>query len=272
MNKKSRREIPLFKTKMIDTHCHIDLLVKQSVNDLLKRCENVTIERLVTIGISPENQSSVLSLTREHPRIYGSLGIHPHEAEKATPEILNMIKRTAQQENKIIAIGEIGLDYHYEYSPRSIQIKIFEEQINIACELQLPIIIHCREADDDLMKILEKYAFLLKDKAVIHSFSSSQELAAKALSYGFYLGFNGMLTFRSAENVRDILKICPLRQILLETDSPYLTPEPYRGKENAPFLIPFIAERAADILEIPIEIFLQHCYDNSMRLFFKKSL
>ena len=177
------------------------------------------------------------------------------------------IIRNNLNDSKIVAVGEIGLDFHYNKSPKEKQIEAFEDQLKIACEYDYPVVIHSRDAEQETIKILEKFAPQLKKKGVIHSFTSSLELAEKALELGFYLGFNGIITFKNADNVREALKITPVEKLLLETDSPFLTPIPYRGKENAPYYLPFIAEYMSEFLNIDCEVLLKQIYQNSTKLF-----
>jgi len=172
------------------------------------------------------------------------------------------------QHERILAIGEIGLDYFYEHSDRKTQSQVFESQLQIASDMDLPVVIHSREADDDMMAILKNFESSLKKRGVIHSFTSGPQLAQYALDQGFCLGFNGICTFNTAENVRDIIRMTPVQQIILETDAPYLTPVPYRGKENASFYLPFVAQKVADVKELAIEELLAHAYQNSDKLFF----
>lgn len=167
------------------------------------------------------------------------------------------------------AVGEIGLDYHYNNSPIDVQKKVFEKQLQLACDLDLPVVIHTREADEDTRDILKNFIPHLKRKGVLHSFTSGRALAEYALSEGFYLGFNGIITFKKAENVQEVVQITPLEQILLETDSPFLTPVPHRGKENAPYYLPFIAQKVAELKGETIEKILPIVYQNSLNCFYK---
>jgi TatD DNase family protein len=166
-------------------------------------------------------------------------------------------------------VGEIGLDYFYDNADRDVQRDVFRRQLQIACDTDRPVVIHSREADDDTIDILKEFEGTLKRRGVIHSFTSGPGLAQYALDEGWCLGFNGITTFNKAENVRDIVRMAPIEQILLETDSPFLTPVPYRGKENAPFYIPFVAEKIAEVKQLPLENVLATTYDNSLRTFFQ---
>lgn len=267
MSKKSRRDIPRFKTPIIETHCHLDYLEDAELAPILERSIDVGIERIVTIAVAPENLDTVLALTRRAANIWGTQGIHPHEAEKYTDEVEARIRANAADE-RILAIGEIGLDYYYDHADRDVQKRVFDRQLALATELDLPVVIHSRDADDDTRAILANYSGSLSRRGVIHSFTSSRALAEFCLGERFMLGFNGIATFNRAENVREVIAITPPDQLLLETDAPYLTPVPYRGKPNAPFYLPFIAEQVANTKELDVETLLAHAHRNSLALFF----
>ncbi len=267
MSKGKHRDIPLFATPIIETHCHLDYLDPAQLQDTLTRSRAVGIERIVTIAVSASNLDSVLALTRVAPDIWGTQGVHPHEAESFTPEVAEIIRERGSDE-RIVAVGEIGLDYFYDHADRAVQRSVFAAQLALAVDLDLPVVIHTREADEDTRAILVEYAPHLRRKGVIHSFTSGMALAEFCLEAGFMLGFNGITTFNRADNVREVVAATPLDQLVLETDSPYLTPVPYRGRPNAPFYLPFIAERIAEVLEIPVETLLASAYRNSLALFF----
>lgn len=235
----------------------------------LEKSLAVGIERIITIAVSADNLDRVMDLTKLMPCIWGTQGIHPHEAASYNDQVDATIREHATNE-RILAVGEIGLDYFYDHADRAVQRSVFEQQLQTASELNLPVVIHTREADDDTRDILRNYSALLKRKGVIHSFTSSLTLAEFCLSEGFMLGFNGITTFNSAENVREIVAATPVEQLLLETDAPYLTPVPYRGKPNAPYYLPFVAERVATIKQLDIEFLLQNAYANSLALFFNQ--
>ena len=267
MSKKKRRDIPQFKTPIIETHCHLDYLDQADLEITLAKSRQVGIERIITIAVSAGNLESVMKLATSSANIWGTQGIHPHEAESYTPEVDAIIRRNAGHA-KILAVGEIGLDYYYDHADRAVQRSVFEQQLQTAIELDLPVVIHTREADDDTRDILKNCSTSLTRKGVIHSFTSSLALAEFCLAEGFMLGFNGITTFNSADNVRQVVAATPMTQLLLETDAPYLTPVPYRGRPNAPYYLPFIAETLAAIKEVDVEDLLQQAYCNSLDVFF----
>ncbi|MBU2864452.1 TatD family hydrolase [Reinekea forsetii] len=260
-----KREIPVFNLPIIETHCHLDYLKDSELNEVVSDAQAIGVEKIVTIAVSPDNLSTVRSLT-QHDIIFGTQGVHPHDAEKFTPETAQEIREYGKAD-KIVAIGEIGLDYFYDHADRAVQRKVFEEQLAIAVELNQPIVVHTREADADTQAILKNFAPQLKRKGVIHSFTSGLPLAEFCLEQGFMLGFNGIITFNKVENVRDVLRATPIEQLVVETDAPYLTPVPYRGKQNESKYLPFIIEKIAEVKELTVEQVLQYSYANSNRLF-----
>ena len=267
---KKRRDIPLFTHPIIETHFHLDMLKAQTRQDLVSLCLQHNIEKMITISTSEKNLDEVISITQTFNNIYCTQGLHPHDGkewnESVRAHILSNLKDPLKNK-KIVAIGEIGLDYYYSKSPRDEQLKAFEEQLQIAVDFNLPVVIHTRDADDDTISVLKNFGTVLKRKGVVHSFTSGLTLAQFALDEGFCLGFNGIITFKNAENVRDALRITPLEKILLETDAPFLTPDPYRGVENAPFYLPFIAEKIAEVKAVSLEDVLTNAYKNSLALF-----
>lgn len=257
---------PQFETPLVETHCHLDYLKSFPLEEILQKSRENGVEKIITIAVQPDNFDTVYDLSQTHAEIFCTQGVHPHQA-KFWIEEAEMKIRTRASNRKVVAVGEIGLDYHYNHSSKEDQLKVFEKQCSLAAEFDLPVVIHSREADEDMIKVLRQMSPSMKKKGVIHSFTSSIELAEFALNAGFYLGFNGIITFKTAENVRDVLKICPLDKILLETDAPFLTPVPYRGRENCPFFINLVAQEAAKIKSVEVEDLLKQCYLNSHQLF-----
>ena len=264
---KKRREIPVFDHPIIETHCHLDYLKDRPLSDTLEQSQRVNIEKVITIAVSPDNLATVRELAGSNDWVFGTQGVHPHEAETYTDEVEAEIRQHAT-DDKIVAVGEIGLDYFYDNADRSVQREVFRRQLQIACDSDRPVVIHSRDADDDTIAILKEFEHSLERRGVIHSFTSGPGLARYAIDQGWCLGFNGITTFNKAENVRDIVRMTPIEQILLETDAPFLTPVPYRGRENAPFYLPFVAEKIADVKELPMDEVLSQTYQNSLRTFF----
>jgi TatD DNase family protein len=264
---RKKREIPVFDQPLIETHCHLDYLKDRPLEETLEKVRSVNIERVITIAVSPDNLAQVRALSQLQPWLYGTQGVHPHEAEAYSDDCEAEIREHAT-DDKIVAVGEIGLDYFYDNADREVQRQVFRRQLQIAADLGKPVVIHSREADEDTIAILSEFEGTLKRRGVIHSFTSGPGLARYALDQGWCLGFNGITTFNKAENVRDIVRMAPVAQILLETDSPFLTPVPYRGRENAPFYLPFVAEKIAEVKELPLEQVLSATWQASMRTFF----
>ena len=264
---KTRREIPIFEHPIIETHCHLDYLKDRPLAETLAESRRVNIERIITIAVAPDNLAAVRTLCQAAPWVYGTQGIHPHEAEHYTDAVEREIREHVPNPD-IVAVGEIGLDYYYDHADRDVQRQVFRRQLQIACDADLPVVIHSREADEDTIAILKEFEHSLTRRGVIHSFTSGPGLARYALDQGWCLGFNGITTFNKAENVRDIVRMTPIEQILLETDAPFLTPVPYRGKENAPFYLPFVAEKIAEVKELPLDEVIGKTYHNSLRTFF----
>ena len=264
---KKKRDIPHFDHPIIETHCHLDYLEDEQLEETLAQAAEVGIERIITIAVSPDNLEKVTALASNHDQVWGTQGIHPHDAELYNSDVEAMIRENAGQE-KILAIGEIGLDYHYDHADRKAQRDVFERQLQIAVDLDMPVVIHTREAEEDTAAILKSFSNTLPKKGVIHSFTSKMELAEYCLSEGFTLGFNGIITFNKADNVREVAAAAPLESILLETDAPYLTPVPYRGRVNAPKYLPFVAEKIAEVKGIEVEVLLNQAYQNSLKVFF----
>lgn len=267
MSKKKRRDIPRFRTPIIETHCHLDYLDECDLETTLQKSRDAGIERIITIAVSADNLGRVMELTRCAADIWGTQGIHPHEADAYSPEVDALIRRNTR-DPRILAVGEIGLDYYYDHADRAVQRAAFESQLQTASELDLPVVIHTRDADDDTRDILGNISSSMPRKGVIHSFTASLALAEFCLAEGFMLGFNGIATFNRADNVREVIAATPAERILLETDSPYLTPVPYRGKPNAPYYLPFVAETVATIKKLDAEVLLAQAYQNSLDLFF----
>ena len=262
-----KRDIPVFNHPILETHCHLDYLEGDVLADTIQAANEVNIQRIITIAVSPENLDTVMGITREHEIVWGTQGIHPHDADAYNDDVDSRIRENAL-DSKIVAIGEIGLDYYYDHSDRAKQRNAFERQLQIAIDLDMPIVVHTREADEDMQAILQNFVGQMPKRGVIHSFTSGIDLAKYCLDQGFHLGFNGISTFKTAENVREVVDITPVDKILFETDAPYLTPVPYRGKPNEPKYLPFIAENIATVKNIPLDELLPKVWNNSMELFF----
>lgn len=251
---------------IIETHCHLDYLKDRPLEETLRLSREAGVTTIVTIAVSPDNLDKALEIAQNNQDIVCTQGVHPHDARLYTDEVESKIASRLNHE-KVVAVGEIGLDYHYDNSPRDIQCDVFKRQLELAIKGEKPVVIHTRDADDDTSLILKSLAPRLKRKGVVHSFTSTKELAQTVLDLGFYIGINGIITFKNAENVRDIVRLTPLERMLIETDSPFLAPIPHRGKENAPFNLPHIAQKIAEIKEISVEEVISVTTKNARALF-----
>ena len=231
---------------LIDSHAHLDDLRYDTDRDnVLQRAEAAGIEAIVTIGCDLATSQAAVALAQAHPNIFATIGVHPHEAKEIGEGWYESFRSLARHP-KVVAYGEIGLDYHYDHSPREIQRQRFREQIHLARELALPLVIHTREAQEDTVMILREEG-AVDVGGVFHCFSEDAWIAKDALDLGFYLSFSGVLTFKNATMLRDIAKTVPLDRLMVETDCPYLAPVPYRGKRNEPAYVQYVAEILAEI-------------------------
>ena len=246
---------------LTDTHCHLYSEYYDDIENILKEAKENNIVRYISDGCDLNSNKEMLELSSKYDNIYITLGIHPESVEDYKDEDLLFIKDNLKNK-KVIAIGEIGLDYYYSKENKDIQKELFEKQLKIAQDNDLPVVVHSREATQDTIDILKKY----KVKGVIHSFTGSLEVAKIYIKMGFVLGVNGVITFKNS-NVKDVIKEVGLENIILETDSPYLTPHPYRGKQNAPKYIKEIAEFVGNLYNISIEDLSKITNNNIKRIF-----
>lgn len=249
---------------IFDTHAHYD---DESFDEdraaLLSSLPSKGVELVMNCATNPSSVKSSLALAKEYDFIYAAIGFHPEDLNPLRLEQLDDIKRLAKSESKVKAIGEIGLDYYWKEVPPEKQIAFFEAQILLAKELDLPIIVHDREAHEDTYALLLKY----KPKGVLHCYSGSAESAAALLDSGMYFGFGGALTFKNNKKGTKAAQYIPLERILLETDAPYMAPVPHRGTRNNSSLIAFVAERLAQIKEISAQEVIDTCNRNGRELF-----
>ncbi|AZR74425.1 hydrolase TatD [Anoxybacter fermentans] len=237
---------------LIDTHAHLDFpKFKNDQAEVIQRAKEAGIEYIFNIGADERSSKASVALARKYPQIYAAVGVHPHDAKDVTGDTLRLLRDLAQ-EKKVRAIGEIGLDYHYDFSPRDIQQRVFRAQLRLAHELKLPVIIHSREADEDTMRILKEEE-VDKLGGIMHCFAGDLKMAEECLKLNLKLAFGGVITFPNAKTAREVVKAIPLEHLLLETDSPYLTPVPYRGKRNEPAYVRYVAEKVAKIKGVELE-------------------
>ncbi len=229
---------------MVDTHCHLDLLRKEDLEETLK---DDSLEYLLTVGYDKKTVENALRISREHPHVFCAIGFHPHEADRVKPEDVEWLKKLAEKNPKVRAIGETGLDFYKNYSDKKKQEEVFRWQINVARELGLPLVIHMRDAEEETIRILkEEKAYEVG--GIMHCFTGSYETMKKAADLGFYISYSGIITYKNAQSVREVAKKTPTTRILLETDSPFLAPQPVRGKPNKPSYIWHTAKVLAELL------------------------
>jgi TatD DNase family protein len=231
---------------LIDTHTHLDDPRYDADREaMIQRAREAGVDTFVTIGCDLATSRAAVALADRHADIYATIGVHPHEVKRIEDDWYNELRRLAEHP-KVVAYGEIGLDYHYNHSAPEQQRARFREQVSVARELRLPIVIHTREAQEDTITIL-KEENAAEVGGVFHCFSGDAWLAKDALDLGFFLSFSGVITFQNATMLRDIAKTVPLDHMLIETDCPYLTPVPYRGRRNEPAYVRFVAEKIAGL-------------------------
>jgi TatD DNase family protein len=250
--------------RLIDTHAHLDASQFRSDREAVVARAFSEEVGIITVGADLPSSETAVRLAGRYRSVWAAVGIHPHEAKTIDANVLTDLQKLARSD-KVVAIGEIGLDYYRDLSPREDQRRAFREQLEMAFELNLPIIVHNREATDDLLKILREKGSVYR--GVIHSFLDDQKLAAEFLAVGFHLGIGGPITFPRNRTLRDTVKVIPMAQLLLETDCPYLTPTPHRGERNEPAYVRFVAEKVAEVKDLPTEAVMQRTTDNARRLF-----
>ena len=251
--------------KLIDSHCHLDdEQFDPDREEVIARAREAGVERMMAIGTGsgPPDLEAALRLARQHDFIYATVGVHPHDAAKATPETFAVME-TLMSEIKVLAIGEIGLDYHYDFSPRDVQCDVFVAQLKLASRAGKPIVIHTREAWDDTLLLLREH---WSGGGIIHCFSGGPAEARQALDLGFHLSFGGVLTFPKADALREAARLAPEDRLLVETDAPYLAPVPQRGKRNEPAFMVETVRRLAVVRGVAPERIAEVTTGNFERL------
>ena len=255
--------------ELIDSHAHIDFpQFAEDRNAVLERALAAGVTTLLAIGLGPgpEKLDSAIPFAEQHHWIYATIGIHPHDAKEVTPRHLEELARLAKHP-RVIAWGEIGLDYFYDHSPREMQHKVFREQMELASQAKLPIVIHCRDAWSDCLNLLEGHWKPTGIGGILHCFSGTLEDARRGVDMGFLISFAGNLTYPKAQNLREVSKALPLERIVIETDSPYLAPQPHRGKRNEPAYVAEVARTLASVRDLSPEEVAASTSENFRRLF-----
>jgi TatD DNase family protein len=233
---------------LVDTHCHLDMLA--DVDDLIARMREAGVERAVTIGVDLPSSEWAVGAAERHDALWATVGLHPHDAKSRTDELMTRLEELASAE-RVVALGETGLDYHYDNSPRDVQREVFVEQIRMAHRVGKALVIHTREAWDDTFAILEREG--VPERTVFHCWSGDAAHARRAVELGAVLSFSGTVTFAKASDLREAATVAPLDRIVVETDAPFLTPHPHRGKRNEPAFVRFVAEKIAEVRSVDVE-------------------
>ncbi len=257
---------------LTDTHCHLNISdFKSDLPDVLERARREGIQRMLVPGMDLETSRYAVEISRDIPEAYAAVGIHPHYADRWDDEVRAEIRELARS-SKVVAIGEIGLDFYRNLSSHQAQITAFREQLQLASDLELPVIIHNREAIAEILEIVVAWVEQNSSagnaaRGVLHAYSAGADSACVAITHGFYLGVAGPITFRNADIRREITSQMPLDRLLLETDSPYMSPHPIRGKRNEPANIKYVAQKLSELLEKNLSVITEKTTANANELF-----
>ena len=251
-----------------DSHCHLDYSdLYNQLDDVIKRAAHNRVKYLLTICTTLESFEKIKLIVEKYKNIYGTFGIHPHESEKYTNIDSKFIFNLKNKYKKIIGIGETGLDFYYNHSDKKIQKKSFVEHISAASQLNIPIIVHSRNAEADTYEILKSEKKNSNLKILIHCFTGSKDFAKKLVDINCYISISGIITFKNSKDLADTVTTIPMENLLVETDSPYLAPEPFRGKSNEPSFLKYIVEKLSQVKNLPEEVMMKKTSDNFFKLF-----
>jgi TatD DNase family protein len=257
---------------LIDTHAHLDFgQFDDDRNAVLDRAWQAGLIAVITIGIDLKTSRAAVALAEAHERVFATVGFHPHDAKRADAVALAELRELGQHP-RVVAIGEMGLDFFRDRSPRDVQRRVFRRQLQIAAELGKPVVVHDREAHADTLEILQQWTAesqttFSEYRGVLHCFSGNLALAQAVIELGFFIGVDGPITYRNARKLPDIVKALPLDRLLVETDAPFLTPHPHRGQRNEPAYVRLVAEKIADTKNLPLEEVAQATTANAKALF-----
>ena len=245
-NKSTNKDSLSSEITLIDTHCHLDMQAYDSdLDQVLEQAAHAGIHKIITIGIDLASSKAAVNLAATYPQIYATIGVHPHEADKVTPTTLHELSHLAKAP-KVVGYGEIGLDYAKNYAPHEVQRKVFAMQLELAKELNLPVVIHDREAHEETIQLLREIGPFPK-RGVMHCFSGDVSLARQVIDLGFYISIPGIVTFKNAKELQEVAQTTDIQHLILETDGPFLAPVPFRGKRNTPAKIIHTAQMVADL-------------------------
>lgn len=256
--------------RLVDSHCHLNYGYDgKTVDDLVREAGEAGVESLVTISVDFDTHPEVVAISERFPNVFHTVGLHPHEGSRWKTADADYLRKAARHP-KCRGIGELGLDYYYDHSARTDQLEALRRQLDLALEVELPIVVHSRDAESDLLPELEGYARRVKpggSVGVIHCFTGTQEFGRRCLDLGFFISFSGILTFKNAEPLREAARAYPLDRILVETDSPFLAPIPFRGKKGEPAMVLQTAMKLAEVKGLPLAEIARATTANSKRLF-----
>lgn len=258
---------------LVDSHTHIDMrLYNRDRDQVLERARGAGVAAVVDVGCDLDSSREAIRLAAQYSEVFAALGFHPHSAAKMRDSDLERLSELAQHP-KVVAIGEIGLDFYRNLSPREVQVEAFKKQLALACRLKLPVIVHCRDAQEEVLSILTEWAYgaggvggAKEPLGVLHCFSGDRELSQRYIEMGFLLSIAGPITYPSS-HAMEITHHIPLDKLLIETDCPFLTPQPYRGKRNEPSNVSFVAEKIGEIRGVPTDVVAEHTTANAAQLF-----
>ncbi len=251
---------------LIDSHAHLEMPeFRKDLKEVLQRAKASGVEYIFTVGTGKKDWRATLEIAESNSMVYALLGVHPHHAKEIDEQTYPILKQLCQN-RKVKALGEIGLDFFRNLSPQEIQLRRFREQIELAKELNLPIVIHDRDAHQETLEVLRSQK-AEQCGGIIHCFSGDYDMAKTCLDMGFYISIPGNITFKNAERLREVVSRLPLDSLLIETDAPFLTPEPYRGKRNEPSYVRYTAEKIAEIKKVAFEKVAEATTENALRVF-----
>lgn len=250
---------------LVDSHAHLQWAnFDKDREDVIKRAREAGVEKIINIGFDVGGSKRAIELAEKHEDLYATVGIHPHNASQLNQEVLNELGKLSKR-NKVVAIGEIGLDYYRNLSPRETQKKAFEAQLVLAEELRLPVVIHNREAHAEIWEMLSK--FKGKVHGIMHCFSGSREMAEQYIESDFYVSLAGPVTFPNSHRLHEVARFIDLKKLLIETDCPWLAPQEVRGRRNEPAFLTFIAKKVAELREMPLGEVVEATTENTKRIF-----
>lgn len=252
--------------RIFDTHAHYDdRAFTEDMDGLLRDMHEKGVERIVNIGCSMKSSKKIAEMVKEYDFLYGTVGVHPDDVDNLTEQDMQVLIDLSKQD-KILAIGEIGLDYHYDGIDKDSQKRWFVEQLNVAKQEKLPVVIHSRDAAKDTLDIM-KAEHAGTTGGVIHCFSYGVEMAREYLNMGYYIGVGGVVTFKNGRKLKEVVEYTPLERIVLETDAPYLAPVPFRGKRNCSIYLQYVAEEIAAIKNVPVEQVYEMTFENAEKMY-----